>query len=210
MRRLLGIVLLWAYAAQPLAAWEEPYAVLEGRGIRGVAFLGDSIEQVKSVWGAADSVKKEDSPYNPLWLYAYYARGALFTAAPSGIIIGITVYCNTYNPGSEAHAGSIWVNHGPRYQTIHGVTAKGLSFKDLMRTDELYAVYGKPELSIEEHSPGLIRQLIGRQASFIVNDHALGLAVYYPARNMVCAAVDGLVESCHFGGLIAVAAEEAG
>ena len=194
-RYVLAVLLLCLHSNALVQASEKAYTVIEGKGIESVGFLRGSIRKVQKVWGKADRVFKDDHwPGLPLYvIHEYHERGVSFLTTPPGKIIDITLYCRT-DDGGLPPPRSPNVSPPSAYQPFRGITTSGLVFGDLLTSDDVYRVYGKPEATVAlgQH-PGEYRK---GGTHFVSKMEDKKLVVEYPAVGLSCTMYEDQVESC--------------
>ena len=174
-------------------AAENSYIVREGKGIENIGMLGDDIDGVEKVLGKADRIAKEDMYITDLF-YEYHKQGLLITTDKFRKIKGITLYLNTGNKEQFHTSGLMWINPSSIYQTFQGTTSKGLKFKDAMGPEDVYAVYGKPEMTIPVSEN--VRAKLQEGKPLIVDMGKAGSTIYYPEIGILFSVFNGMVESC--------------
>ena len=180
--------------APGVMAEEQRLTLVEGKGITDVGLLGENIKNVQAVWGKADRAAKDDWPYSPYVFHEYHQEGALFTTNQEGNILDITIYCNTGDKEPFHKTGLMWMNPSATYQTFQGITSKGLQFKDRLTPEEVYGVYGKPEMIVELGIDVQTKQREGKP--FILDMGKAGFSINYPEHRMSCTVFGEFVESC--------------
>ncbi len=173
---------------------ENSYVVREGEGIESVGVLGDDIGGVEKVLGKADRIAKEDMYITDLF-YEYHKQGVLVTTDKFKKIKGITLYANTGNKELFHKTGLVWINPSSIYQTFQGTTSKGLKFKDAMTPEDVYAVYGKPGITIPISDQ--VESQLREGKPLIVDMGKAGSTIYYPGVGISFGVFNGMVESCN-------------
>ena len=197
MKKILSILLIALvviFTCSISGASNDLYLIVEGLGIKNIAFIGDNIKDVKKKIGKPDRSVKEDWPYSPYYFHEYQIKGILFQTDEDGKILNITVYCNTGNKEKYHKTGLMWINPSSVYSTFKGRTSEGLTLKDKLAPEDVYKVYGVPSIK-KKLGIDIKEQISKSKAPFILDMKKAGFTIYYPERGISFNTFNGLVES---------------
>lgn len=186
-------IFLFAFSLLSFAN-EETYTIIEGKGIESIALLGETIQQVEKRLGKPNRSVRDDWPYSPYYFHEYHEKGILFTTYENGIIINITVYCNTGDNKKFHETGLKWINPSTIYRTFQGITKKGLKLRDRLMPKDIYDIYGKPTTIIKLNREAG-EKIKAQKEPFIYDMGTAGYSIHYPNLEISFTTFNEMVES---------------
>lgn len=171
----------------------QPYIIEEGVGIQSVVSIGENVEIVYKKWGRPERVAKED--YITDRFNEFRKRGVLITSNKDGKIKEMTFYCNTGNKDQFHQTGLAWINPSSVYDSFSGRTSKGLKLKDRLKPQEVYRVYGKPNVTYELGKVDNIREILKKGEPLIYSMGKAGYSIHYPKLGVSFSVYSDFVES---------------